>query len=230
MKRSSLLFFSIVMTLLACRKEPTPELVPLATSSTSDSLPLSLPLVESDTGHFIPFRLGSTWNYTIQRYDTINNTAQYTTDTLYNNCQAKVIIGNYVYYDFGDDYYNSSNKRIRLKNGVYYQYLDARNGDTPIMLEHPTVGATWQDTTIADAYGFYHLTHTYEVIADSQQLVTPAGTFNNVVVVREQSRGYLNATNKIYYYKKDIGLLKLEVEAIHYQHRVIQELNNYMIQ
>jgi hypothetical protein len=98
------------------------------------------------------------------------------------------------------------------------------------MLEHPTVGATWQDSIIADAYGYYYLTHTYEVIADSQQLVTPAGTFNDVVVVRNQSSGYFSATNKIHYYKKGIGLLKEEVEAIHYQHRVIQELNSYMIQ
>ena len=169
----------------------------------------------------IPFRTGNTWTYAVYSYDTINGIP--TTSTTVHFCHGGIIMNNKEYFDV-------DGALIRLEDGVYYKYLNSRNGEAPIMIESPSVGDTWKNTTLVEASGLFPLIYTYTITATNQHLTTPTGTFNEVVVLEVKSRGAQTATDEWHYYQDGVGLLKQQINYKHYPKRLLMELQSYSIQ
>ncbi|MGH1335270.1 MAG: hypothetical protein ACRBFS_04015 [Aureispira sp.] len=199
-------------SLTACHKEPTPTPEPAPATS----------LVRSDKGDFMPFELGSTWTYLFHTYDTLSGVPNANHSTTVHTYLGGYVMDNKEYFDL-------NGALIHFKEGIYYKYLNNQNGVAPIMIEDPVVGDTWKDTTIVDPYGMFPLIHTYTITATGQHLTVPAGTFNDVVVLEVNSRGYQTATDEWHYYKKGIGLLQQRINYRHFPKRVLMELDSYSI-
>lgn len=212
MKELLFLLAALWLGLTACRKQetPTPQPAPLPS------------IIRSDTGSFMPFGLGSTWTYEKEYYDTSSGTPSSSSGMVIHTHQGSVVIDNKEYFDMNGAY-------VRLQNGVYYKYLNDRNGETPIMIENPTVGAVWKDTTLTDAHGLFSLLHTYTVVAVGQTLTVPAGTFNQVVEIEVEIKGYQDATNEKHYYQAGVGLLQQEISHVHFPRGSWMQLQSYLI-
>lgn len=206
------LLLTLLCTLAACQKEQLPPLQPAPVPS----------VMRSDTGSFLPFGIRSTWTYKTEHYDTSSGTPSTNLGSVVHTYQGSMIIDNKEYFDVHGAY-------IRLKNGIYYKYLNDRNGETPIMIENPTVGVVWKDTTQHDAHGLFPLLHTYTVVAIGQTLTVPAGTFNQVVELEVEIKGYQDATNEKHYYQAGVGLLQQEISYVHFPKGSLMQLQSYSI-
>lgn len=159
----------------------------------------SPPVVASDTGgSFGPFGLGSSWTFENKRYDSTN--------VLLDSNRAVI---NYAssYATRSQEFFKAPyGVDMHVKNNIYYQSYFGEN--LKMLVENPTTGMIWRDTLKGDVYGFYPYRYTYEVVATGQTLVLGNLTFNNVVEIELEVRGYINARDERYYYQKGIGLLK----------------------
>lgn len=197
----------------ACRKDP---ILPTNTTTITS-------LTRSDTGKCIPFGMGNKWIYAVYSYDTVSGTPTTIPSTTVHFCHGRTIMNDKEYFDV-------DGALIRLKDGVYYKHLNSQNEEAPIMIENPSVGDTWQDTTLVDVGGILPLIHTYTITATNQRLTIPAGTFNEVVVLEVKSRGTQTATDEWHYYQDGVGLLKQQINYKHYPKSLLMELQSYSIQ